>query len=953
MKVIPFSMFYLIVAVSALFAGANEQVFLSYDFSNNDQLTDWVVEGPGTAIVENGSLILEPEFHSILREKIDSGELSLKNDQSEYEKWLRPAMEAKYGMKTVDETYVDRRAGKKPVFRGGHFNIWCKRPVYGDFAIEFDVKSLSPAPLHMIMFCAEGLNGESIFDPSMPERVGLAYEIMYGPMQQYRISFMSGERGTVNMRRAPGRNMVATAEDPFGEVVGVSRCRVERIGETVRYMVNGKEVFSFRDESPLKGGYWGFRLMACAKGAYDNLIVYSLAKRPSYTVYNSIQSTELDFTINTLKDKPEFDLKSIENKSKADIQMRLVDGEANDGYSASFKNKQLILESTSTRGLMYALRDLGVQLEKGKALKQLARNVQAHYPFRAIKFNLPYSSYRDGKHLAIHKETCRDLGFWESFLDMMVENKFNTLTLWSMEPYSYMVKLPEFPDASPWTDEELADWQQFWKSLFAMAKERGIDTFIVNWNIFVTKEFGQHYGDNTKTFSESKNFWGDGDTSPALEEYTRQLITATINEYKDLTGIGLTLGERMGGMSSEMRRDWIDRTIIAGLKTADRKARLIYRAPLSAGLSSHGTTSVTTEQITREAIETMGMDGDVWIEFKFNWSHAHSSPKVSIVHGGMLTDTYWKPLSDKYKGVWTMRNEDFFVLRWAQPDFIREFISYNSQPYIGGCIIGSECYIPAVDFFTKPEYRNWDYAFERQWLFYKVWGNLLYDSSTPDRYFEEALNEKFGRTDGERLLQAWKLSSLSANRLASFYQGTWDATLYSEGFTKERGAFIDINSFIEKPVLDKSYISIPDFVSGEIQSGAHVSPLQLADETERDCREALDIVAAIEQDDLLLELKIELTDIKAWCYHGLYFSSKLRAGVALQKFRSDNKTEDQTEAVNQLRRGLNFWKLLVGQVEKYNVQTFPYQFDQEFSWSKHIADAEQDIEIAEPGPGGQ
>ena len=81
----------------------------------------------------------------------------------------------------------------------------------------------------------------------------------------------------------------------------------------------------------------------------------------------------------------------------------------------------------------------------------------------------------------------------------------------------------------------------------------------------------------------------------------------------------------------------------------------------------------------------------------------------------------------------------------------------------------------------------------------------------------------------------------------------------------------------------------------------------------------------IEQDDIPLELKIELTDIRAWCYHGLYFCSKLRAGVALQTFRSSQNAEDQAEAVNQLRRGLNFWKLLVKQVETYG-QAFLYVY---------------------------
>ncbi|MFD2292191.1 hypothetical protein ACFSKN_14925, partial [Mariniflexile gromovii] len=212
--------------------------------------------------------------------------------------------------------------------------------------------------------------------------------------------------------------------------------------------------------------------------------------------------------------------------------------------------------------------------------------------------------------------------------------------------------------------------------------------------------------------------------------------------------------------------------------------------------------------MTRKTVETMGMDDDVWIEFKFNWSHGHSSPKLSIVHGGMLTDTYWEPYSDKYKAVWTMRNEDFFVLRWANPDFIRKFLELNSQKYVGGCIIGSETYIPAKDIFTKEEHRTWDYAFQRQWLFYKVWGNLLYDSTTPDSYFENALAEKFNLKDGKELLKAWQLASRNPNRMASFFGSTWDATLYSEGFKTNGGEFIDIDKFINRNVLDSTYVNI-------------------------------------------------------------------------------------------------------------------------------------------------
>lgn len=639
------------------------------------------------------------------------------------------------------------------------------------------------------------------------------------------------------------------------------------------------------------------------------------------------------------------------NQQDANLRLEIVpqtdmDSEKNDGFSISRTGDVYILKSECSRGLLYGLLEINAQLSNDIAWSQIEeKEIRAHHDFRAIKFNLPWYSYRSGEHLALHMETCKDLKYWESYLDMMVENKFNALTLWNMHPYMYMVKSTSFPDASPFTDEEMAEWEEFWKGLFQMAKDRGVDTYLVNWNIFLPEAFVEAYGAADYSSETGAGFIGDGDTNDNIEAYTREMVTLTLNKYEHLTGIGLTLGERMGGMTSEERRDWIDRTLIAGLKAADRKTRLIYRAPLSAGKANHGSVSVTTEKLTRDAIENLGLDSDVWIEFKFNWSHAHSSPKLSIVHGGMLTDTYWEPYSEKYKGVWTMRNEDFFVMRWGDPDFVRDFLDLNSQKYIGGCIIGSETYIPAKDFFTQEEHRSWEYAFERQWLFYKVWGNLLYDRNIPDEYFAEALAKKFDLSDGADLLEAWKLASKNPNRMASFFGSTWDGTLYAEGFKTNGGKFIDIDKFISRNVLDSSYVNIVDFVADNYDKETQVTPLQLADETEKQSTRILEIINDHRQTGASPSLEIELADLEFWANFGSYFSSKVRGGVALEQYRK-GKHDSSDPAVQYLGKSKIYWQKMVELAEKYNVAVMPHQFDDEFSWREHLKDVDRDIAVA-------
>jgi hypothetical protein len=57
----------------------------------------------------------------------------------------------------------------------------------------------------------------------------------------------------------------------------------------------------------------------------------------------------------------------------------------------------------------------------------------------------------------------------------------------------------------------------------------------------------------------------------------------------------------------------------------------------------------------------------IHVEFKHNGPHAHSSPDLFHVHGGPLSDAYWNPPPTRHRVVWTMRNEDMYILRWGPP----------------------------------------------------------------------------------------------------------------------------------------------------------------------------------------------------------------------------------------------------------------------------------------------
>jgi hypothetical protein len=643
---------------------------------------------------------------------------------------------------------------------------------------------------------------------------------------------------------------------------------------------------------------------------------------------------------------------------------------ASESFAVQPTGKTITLTGGSDRALIYAALSLVEDAGNGRALTNCQpRAEQAFLPFRAIKYDLPWDTYRHSYALELHAETCRDTTYWKAFLDRMAENRFNTLTLWNLHPYPFLIRPKNFPEASPWNEAEMQQWQALFHTLLRMADERAIDTYLVPFNIFVTPAFAKAH--NVAMDNLTHEYFVKGDTSQIIRQYTRECVTQVLNEYPELTGMGLTLGEGMAGMTPQEREDWMRATIVEGMRLANRPAKLIHRIPFSSTTGSLGVTSIETEKLTRRSMEqeaALGfLEGPIWADLKFNWSHAHSTTKLIKVHGGKLYDTYFKPPSDDYKIVWTARNEDFFCLRWGVPSFVRELIRTNTHAWSGGFIVGSETYIPAKDYFTRDStYLPWRYAFDRQWLFYKLWGRLLYNPSLSDDLFEREFTRRYGQP-GKTLLQASSLASSAALRIASDFDCGWDFTLYTEGMMALNPAtksveYISVDRLINQPPLDTSYVSVREYVSRTVAGQAfakdRVTPLKLAAQLEADCRKALALVGKI-RTQTNRELAYEVADIRAWAYLGLHFAEKIRGGVALHTYRTQGGETRKQDAIRHLQASLDHWDALVGITQPLYKEMplvhlsqqgggkeTPENFYQTFHWAKLRADVAADVETA-------
>jgi hypothetical protein len=634
----------------------------------------------------------------------------------------------------------------------------------------------------------------------------------------------------------------------------------------------------------------------------------------------------------------------------------------NEGFSIKkLQGNKTGLISGDPTGVMYGLMDIAEQLTLGKSINAPGeKTINPATEFRGIKFNLPWNSYRTDQSLQIHESTIRDLNYWKEFLDMMAENRFNALTLWNLHPFSYMIRAKNFPDACPYSDTELKEWQAFWHGLFRMAADRGIRTYVFNWNIMVSSSFAEKYklAEYCLDSYPGKNFIGKGEYSPVVQKYMRESVAQLLQEYPELTGLGVSQNERMEGVDEQVWQDWIVNTYFDVIDTSKRETELIIRA------HTH-----PAPELTRKAVEDNSDKlGKVYMDVKFNWSHSHATPDLMYIHGGSRSKSLWEPMPRNYRMIYTMRNEDFFVLRWGEPDFIREVLKRNSQEYVGGYLIGSETYIPGIEYITKPgPHLTWKYGFEKQWLFYQVWGRLMYDTNTGDDVFANAFDRKYGIKTGDKLIAAHKLSDKMPLKLASFYAASWDFTLYSEGFLANAKSamnclydkvspFISVNEIIGTVVLDTNLISIKDYVAGKNKYQGKTDPLKLAAQLREDGEKALELVHGIKTKNATLIHEIE--DIRTWSYLSLYFSEKLKGGTALQEFRITGEKARQDESIRYLEAALDYWKKVVEITGKYideislthlnerYVESGNSRPLKKFSWANLTGEVENDITIA-------
>lgn len=600
-------------------------------------------------------------------------------------------------------------------------------------------------------------------------------------------------------------------------------------------------------------------------------------------------------------------------------------------YSIRVQNdggrRTITVRGADAAGAMYGGLDVAEAIRTGTLDSLKDSDHTPHIAQRGIKFNIPldlrtptYSEPSDAAQANIPEMWSMD--FWRESFDDMARHRYNVISLWSLQPFPSIVKVPEFPNVAlddVWRTKEklganfgpqgrdfvrpemLANHEvvkritidakiQFWRDVMQLAKDRGIDVYWFTWNTFL---FG----------AEGKDGITSDKTAPRTIEYFRASVRETIKTYPLLAGFGITAGEAMEAEEfKEMSKEqWLWKTYGEGIRdglrdTPDRKFRLIHRFHMT-GLG----------EIQKEfAALPCPLD----LSFKYAVAHMYSVPDPGMI----------KPLlpllSPELRSWLTVRNDDIYSFRWADVDYARAFIrAIPAGDKIAGFYMGPDGYVWGRDFLTKDAGSSRQTVMQKQWLSFALWGRLAYNPELSSGTFERLTTARFAGADVPKLTAAWAAASKTFPYITRFFWGDIDLKWFPEACRRKTG-FYTVRNFMEGGTMPGAgVLNIIDWRNCVLaqKQPEGVTPLEIASTLHSSASGALAALPELRRATVTpaasaKEYAATLGDIEAMSHLGLYYAAKIRGACDLALFDKTGDSRQQASAVQHLEAALGHWK---------------------------------------------
>ncbi|WP_418262458.1 hypothetical protein [Flavobacterium faecale] len=579
-----------------------------------------------------------------------------------------------------------------------------------------------------------------------------------------------------------------------------------------------------------------------------------------------------------------------------------------EGYQISSQKNTIYVEGFDASGALYGALELEEQIKtKGKLPLAINKNDSPEMVLRGTCIGVQKPVYLEGRGVYEYPYTPKsfpwfyDKKLWIEYLDMMVDNRMNSLYLWNGHPFASLVKLKDYPFAVEVSDEDFKKNEEVFQFLTEEANKRGIWVIQMFYNIIVSKPFAEHY--NIKTQDRERPI------VPLIADYTRKSIAAFIEKYPNV-GLLVALGEAMGSTEDDV--EWFTKTIIPGVQDGLKALKQTQEPPII--LRSHDTDAPVVME------KALPMYKNLYTMSKYN-----GESLTTYQPRGPWAETH-KQLSSlgsiHISNVHILANLEPF--RYGSPDFIQK--SVQAMHNVHGA--------NALHLYPQASYWDWPYTadktdkrlleMERDWIWYKAWARYAWDSKR-DRseeidFWDAQFAKKFGTDSegGKNILKAYEETGEIAPK-----------TLRRFGITEGNRQTLLLGMFESQLVNPAKWRVYPGFhescgpvgellleyAKKEWNKEIHVgeTPSQIIEEIVQHGKLA---VEAIEKATPRVTKDIaEFNRLKndTYCYHAFanFFAEKVKAAMLVLRYSYSNDITDLDKAVPHLEKSLKYYQELV------------------------------------------
>lgn len=584
--------------------------------------------------------------------------------------------------------------------------------------------------------------------------------------------------------------------------------------------------------------------------------------------------------------------------------------ERREGYTISSLTKEnMVVSGADDSGVLYGCLELAEQIKKTKQLpRQIHLSDQPEMVLRGTAIGLQKPDYLPGREVYEYPYTEQtfpwfyDKQLWLKYLDMLVENRYNSLYLWNGHPFSSLVRLKDYPYTVEVDEATFKKNEEIYRFLTREADKRGIWVIQLFYNIIIPQPLAEKY--HLKTQDRNRPI------IPLIADYTRKSIAAFVEKYPNV-GLMVTLGEAMEGNGQD-DVDWFTQTIIPGVQDGLKKLGRKTEPPII--LRAHDTDA---PRVMKAALP---LYKNLYTEAKFNGEALTTyTPRGS-----------WAELHRTLNAIGTVNIENVHILANLEP------FRYGSADFIQKSVQAMHTIYHSNGLHLYPQASFWDWPYtadrvekrllemDRDWIWYKAWGRYAWNAERNVKkeinYWGDLLGEKYGTSQvhGQEILKAYEESGEIAPKLLRRY-GITDGNrqtltlgmLMTQLINPFRYGLFTLLYESEAPEGEM----IIEYAEKDWKGEKHIgeTPLQIADEVVSHADRA---VTAIEKAAFsITENKEEFGRLRndMYCYKEManFYAEKVRSSLLILRYKYSGDITDLEKAVPLLESSVDHYSKLV------------------------------------------